>query len=111
MEGSETYLPHQPKIIVHFWLEGLDLCEDRVFEAPQNLVDSAGHEHLNAHAVQVHGNYSSQEEGVGVQLVHDGLKKRKQSGKISPVSACYMSFVLCGKSHELMLYLGSLGLK
>lgn len=53
----------------------MDFCEKRVFKAPQNLVHSAGHEQFNTQAVYVHGNNSSQEEGVGVQLVHYCLRK------------------------------------
>lgn len=54
----------------------MDLWEKRVFEAPQNLVDSAGHEHLNTKTVHVHRNQRSQEEGVGVQLVHHRLRTK-----------------------------------
>lgn len=72
---SPAYLPHQPKIFIHFRLHGVDLCEDRVFESPQNLMDSAAHEQLDAQAVHVHRDNSFKEEGVGVQLVHHRLRK------------------------------------
>lgn len=54
----------------------MDLWEKRVFEAPQNLVDSAGHEHLNTKTVHVHRNQGSQKEGVGVQLGHHRLRTK-----------------------------------
>lgn len=79
---NRAYLPHQPKMFVHLGLHGVDLREKRVFEAPQNLVDSSGHEHLNAQAVHVHGNYSSQEKGVGVQLVHHRLGMKDNAGQV-----------------------------
>lgn len=56
----------------------MNLGEQRVFEAPQNLVDSAGHEQIDAQILHVHGDQHSQEEGVGVQLIHNRLGKKSQ---------------------------------
>lgn len=77
---SPAYLPHQPKVLIHIGLHGMDLAEKRVFEAPQNLVDSAGHEHFNAQGVHVHGNKRTHEKGVGVHLVHHRLGRGGRLG-------------------------------
>ena len=81
-EHRRAYLPHQSKMVVHFGLHAVDLREKRVFEAPQNLVDGSVHEYLDAQAVHVHGHYSSQEKGVGVQLVHHRLGMRDNASQV-----------------------------
>lgn len=62
-------------------------------------MDSAGHEHLDAQAVHIHGNQSSQEKGVGVQLVHHRLrtkdgesKKKKKKTVIDNLMSLFVSF-------------------
>lgn len=54
----------------------MDFGEQWVFKAPQNLVDGAGHEQLDAQTVHVHGDNGPQDEGVGVQLVHHRLDEK-----------------------------------
>lgn len=74
---NQTHLPHQPKVLVHFRFQFVNLCHKRVFEAPQDLVDGAGHENINAKAFQVHWDHASKEEGVGIQLIHHSLTENK----------------------------------
>lgn len=81
---SLAYLPHQPKVLIHIRFHGMEFSEKRIFEAPQNLVDCAGHEQFDTQGVHVHGNERAQEEGVGVQLIHHSLwngKKKKKTKK------------------------------
>lgn len=87
---NQAHLPHQPKVFIHFRFHGVNLCHERVFEAPQNFVDSAGHENVDADAAQVQGDHASKEEGVGIQLVHDRLtktngEKEKKIKKFKPL--------------------------
>lgn len=51
----------------------MDFGEQRVLEAPQHLVDGAGHEDLHADGIHIHGDEGTQQEGVGVQLTHHRL--------------------------------------
>lgn len=74
---GRDYLPHQPEILVHFGLQLVDLCEERVFEAPQVLVDRRRQEHVHAQAVHVRRHKGSQQEVVGVELVHRSLWGRR----------------------------------
>lgn len=56
----------------------MDLAKKRVFEAPQNLVDSAGHEHIDAQAAYVHGNHRAHPKGVCTHLVQYRLGKEEK---------------------------------
>lgn len=73
----------------------MDLGEQGVFEAPQDLVHGAGHEQLDAHGLQEHGHERAHDEVVRTHLLHHHLKHEGQKSEGTfPFASRHVCFML-----------------
>jgi len=68
-----AHLPHEAEGLVHLGPQGVEAGQQRVLEAPEELVDGARHEDLHANTLHPHGEQRADYEGVLVHLVHHRL--------------------------------------